>query len=160
MNVHPDVVRHLPGPLSREASNAYADRVAGDLDRRGWGLWAVEVTGQVPFAGYVGLSVPTFAAPFQPAVEVGWRLGRGQWGQGYATEAATAALSHAFGPVGLTEVVSFTVPANTASRRVMDRLGMTHNPADDFDHPVLPVDSPLRRHVLYRVTAEQWNSRA
>ena len=103
-----------------------------------------------PFAGFVGLSVPSFAAHFTPAVEVGWRLARPHWGHGYATEAARAAMADGFDRVGLAEIVSFAVPANVRSVRVMQRLGMTHDPADDFDHPRFPEGHRLRRHVLYR----------
>jgi RimJ/RimL family protein N-acetyltransferase len=108
----------------------------------------------------VGLSVPRFEAPFTPCVEIGWRLARAHWGRGYATEAARAALGHAFGPLGLGEVVAFTVPANVPSRAVMTRLGMTRTPADDFDHPLLPEGHPLRRHVLYRIARADWAARA
>ena len=93
-----------------------------------------------------------FRAPFGPAVEIGWRLARAYWGRGYATEAAEAALAHAFGPLGLREVVAFTVPGNAASRRVMEKIGMRHDPADDFDHPDLPEGHAMARHVLYRAT--------
>jgi RimJ/RimL family protein N-acetyltransferase len=99
-----------------------------------------------------GLNVPRIDAPFMPAVEVGWRLAPRYWGQGYATEGARAALDYAFGSLGLDEVVAFTAEGNVRSRRVMERLGMHHDTADDFDHPRLPEDSPLRRHVLYRVS--------
>jgi RimJ/RimL family protein N-acetyltransferase len=91
-----------------------------------------------------------------PAVEVGWRLDRLYWGHGFATEAARATLSDGFGRVGLTEIVSFTVPANERSIRVMERLGMTHDPADDFEHPRLPEGHRLCRHVLYRISRERW----
>ena len=101
--------------------------------------------------GFVGLNQPTWQAAFTPCTEIGWRLARSAWGKGYATEAAHAALAVAFGPVGLEEVVSFTTVENARSRAVMERLGMTHDPAEDFDHPNLPADSPVRRHVLYRL---------
>ena len=100
----------------------------------------------------MGLAVPRFEAHFTPAVEVGWRLAAEWWGRGYATEAAREALRFGFTEAGLTEIVSFTVPANEPSRAVMRRIGMTHDPAGDFDHPALPPGSHLRRHVLYRLT--------
>ena len=103
------------------------------------------------FIGYVGLAVPGFEAHFTPCVEIGWRLATPYWNLGLATEGARAVLDYAFSTVGLNEVVSFTVPANVRSRRVMEKLGLTHNPSDDFDHPRLPPDHPLRRHVLYRI---------
>lgn len=151
LNADPRVMEHYPKPLDRTESDTLAARIRARLDERGFGLWAVEVPGTASFVGYVGLAAQTFEAHFTPCVEVGWRLAFEHWDKGYATEAATAALSHAFGPLGLEEVVSFTVPANQRSRRVMERLGMHRSLADDFDHPNFPEGHPLRRHVLYRL---------
>ena len=109
--------------------------------------------------GFVGLAVPSFEAPFTPCVEIGWRLAFEHWGRGYATEAASAVVAHAFGPLGLSEIVAFTNPANLRSRRVMDRLGMTRSTADDFDHPGLPEGHPQRPHVLYRLSRADWLQR-
>jgi RimJ/RimL family protein N-acetyltransferase len=106
-----------------------------------------------PFAGFIGLSVPSFEAEFTPCVEVGWRLAADCWGAGYATEGAQAAIAFGFDALILSEIVSFTVPGNLRSRRVMERLGMSRSPTDDFDHPSLPLGHPLRRHVLYRLQA-------
>ena len=103
------------------------------------------------FAGYVGLWPATFDAPFTPAVEVGWRLARAHWGHGYATEAARASVADGFDRLQLDEILSFTATINHRSRRVMERLGMTHDPRDDFDHPALPPGHRLERHVLYRL---------
>jgi ribosomal-protein-alanine N-acetyltransferase len=158
LNADPEVMRHFPAPLSRTESDALAARVGEHLDREGWGLWAVEVVGAGPggrgrFAGFTGLAVPGFAAPFGPAVEVGWRLARWAWGHGYATEAATAALAVGFDELGLDEIVSFTAVPNERSQAVMRRIGMTRDPAADFDHPRVPP-GPLRRHVLYRIAAD------
>lgn len=108
------------------------------------------------FLGFVGLAVPSFAAPFTPCIEVGWRLAPEAWGHGYATEGAREAVRFGFERLGLAQIVSFTVPANVRSRAVMERLGMTHDPADDFDHPNLPVGHPLRSHVLYRLARRAW----
>ena len=152
LNADPLVTEFLPGPLSRADSDALADRIEAHFAVHGFGLWAIEVPGQIPFAGFVGLAVPAFEAAFTPCVEVGWRLASACWGRGYATEGARAALAFGFARLGLAEIVSFTVPANVRSRRVMERLGMKHDPADDFDHPALPEGHPLRRHVLYRAT--------
>jgi len=105
------------------------------------------------FIGYVGLSVPRFEAAFMPAVEIGWRLASDTWGLGLATEGAGAVARFAFETAGLEELVSFTVPANMRSRRVMEKIGMTHDPADDFDHPRIAEGHPMRRHVLYRKKA-------
>ncbi len=151
MNADPRVAEFLPGTLSREQSDTFATRIEEHFERRGFGLWAVEIRDSALFAGYVGLSVPSFDAAFTPCTEIGWRLGAEHWGRGYATEGAQAALAFAFDVLGLDEVVSFTVPDNVASRRVMQKIGMTHDPAEDFDHPKLPVGHPLSRHVLYRI---------
>jgi RimJ/RimL family protein N-acetyltransferase len=124
-----------------------------ELAERGFGLWAVEVPGVAPFIGFTGLSVPHFEAPFTPCVEIGWRLAREHWGCGYAPEAARAALSFGFERLGLAEIVAFTAAGNARSRRVMEKIGMTHDPADDFEHPSLPAGHRLRRHVLYRALA-------
>ena len=150
LNGDPEAMRFFPSTLDRAASDALADRYAAQVAERGWGLWAVQVIGGAPFIGSVGLNVPQFEAHFTPAVEVGWRLLPEQWGNGYATEAARAAVEFGFTRLGLDEIVSFTTTANEPSRAVMERLGMTHDEADDFDHPSLP-DWPQRRHVLYRL---------
>jgi RimJ/RimL family protein N-acetyltransferase len=156
LNADPRVVEYLSGPLSREQSDAFLERIEAHLERHGFGLWAVEVKGRAPFVGFVGLSVPEFEAPFTPCVEIGWRLAAEHQGHGYATEAARAALAFGFEgvsleEVGLDEIVSFTAVGNARSRAVMERIGMRRDPADDFDHPSLPEGHPLRRHVLYRV---------
>ena len=151
LNADPVVMEHFPELNSRAESDAFVERIETHFDRRGFGLWAVEVRGGAPFVGFVGLWPQTFHAHFTPAVEVGWRLARAHWGHGYATEAARAAVDYGFDELELHEIVSFTVPANFRSRRVMERLGMTHDAADDFDHPGIPEGHPLRRHVLYRL---------
>ncbi|WP_375389714.1 GNAT family N-acetyltransferase [uncultured Amnibacterium sp.] len=146
-----EVMRHFPAPLSRAESDAFVDRVGGELEERGWGLWAVEELATGRFLGFTGLNVPRFEARFLPATEIGWRFRRDAWGRGYASEAARGALTVAFDDLGLDEVVSFTATTNTRSEAVMRRIGMTRDPAEDFDHPELKVGSPLRRHVLYRL---------
>jgi RimJ/RimL family protein N-acetyltransferase len=156
MNTDPRVMEHFPATLERAESDALAQRIRAHFAEHGFGLWAVEVPGQVEFAGFVGLSVPTFGAHFTPCVEVGWRLAAEHQGTGYATEGARAALACGFEALGLDEIVSFTVPANRRSRRVMEKLGMRRDPADDFDHPSLAPGHRLRRHVLYRLSQERW----
>ncbi|MBX9791235.1 MAG: GNAT family N-acetyltransferase [Pirellulales bacterium] len=151
LNADPRVMEFLPAVLDRAASDAMAGRIRDHFARQGYGLWAVEVPGVTDFAGFVGLNVPPFEAHFMPCVEIGWRLAVDYWGRGYATTGARAALHFAFDKLQLAEVVSFTVPHNVRSRRVMERLGMAHDPADDFDHPLLADGHPLRWHVLYRV---------
>jgi RimJ/RimL family protein N-acetyltransferase len=151
LNADPIVMEHFLSRLERAESDAFVDRIEAHFIANGYGLWAVEVPGEAAFIGYVGLALATFDAHFTPAVEIGWRLARDHWGRGFATEAARAAVADGFDRVGLEEIVSFTVPANVKSWRVMERLGMTRDPADDFDHPRLPVGHHLRRHLLYRL---------
>ena len=148
LNADPEVMRHFPAPLSRAESDALAARVREALAAQGWGLWAAEREGA--FIGFIGLARPRFEAHFTPCVEVGWRLARAAWGQGLATEGARAALAFAREALPGERLVSFTVPANVASRRVMEKLGLVRDLAGDFDHPALPEGHPLRRHVLYR----------
>ncbi len=159
LNADVRVVEHLPGPLSRADSDAVAARIETHFAQRGFGLWAVEVVGAAPFIGFIGLAVPRFEAAFTPCVEIGWRLAAEYWGRGYATEGARAALQFGFEQVGLDEIVSFTVPDNVRSRRVMEKIGLKHDPADDFDHPVLPEGHRLRRHVLYRLSRPAFSAR-
>jgi RimJ/RimL family protein N-acetyltransferase len=152
LNADPRVSEYLPTVLSLEQSDAFVARAEGHFDQHGFGLWAVEICDVAPFAGFVGLSTPRFEAHFTPSVEVGWRFGAEHWGHGYATEGARAVLAFGFEVLRLEEIVSFTVPANASSRRVMEKIGMTYDPSDDFDHPLLPEGHPLRRHVLYRIS--------
>jgi RimJ/RimL family protein N-acetyltransferase len=152
LNADPRVMEHFPAPLSRAESDAMVERIEATFDREGLGLWAVEVSDTREFAGFVGLWLPRFEAHFTPAVEVGWRLAAAHWGRGYATEAAQAAVADGFGRLELPEIVSFTSVGNERSQRVMRRLGMTHDPADDFDHPAMPPGHRLVRHVLYRLS--------
>jgi RimJ/RimL family protein N-acetyltransferase len=150
MNADREVMEYFPAPLSRTESDALIDGIEVGFERDGFGLWALETREAGEFIGFAGLATPSFEAHFTPAVEVGWRLAQEAWGQGYATEAGRAALAFGFGEAGLEEVVSFTAAGNRRSRAVMERLGMTHDPGDDFDHPELERANPLRRHVLYR----------
>lgn len=160
LNADPEVMRHFPSTLDEHESNAFAYRNAALLEVHGYGLWAVEQAASGEFLGMVGLNQPLWDARFNPCTEVGWRFARSAWGHGYATEAARAALAVAFGPLGLDEVVSFTTVANTRSRAVMERLGMARDAAEDFDHPRLDADSPVRRHVLYRLRRPDWSPSA
>jgi RimJ/RimL family protein N-acetyltransferase len=152
MNADPAVMEHFPALMTREQTLEFIDRISPVIDERGWGLWALEVRDTGQFIGFTGLSVPSFEAHFTPAVEVGWRLMKEAWGNGYATEAARAALAYGFGPAGLDEIVSFTATTNLPSQRVMQRTGMTHDEAGDFNHPRLPDGHRLQRHVLYRIS--------
>ncbi len=151
MNADPRVMEFLPQILTPAESDAMVARIHRHFDQHGFGLWAVEVLDVAPFIGFAGLSVPSFEAHFTPCVEVGWRLAYEHWGKGYATEAAEAALSVGFVQLQIEQIVSFTVKNNYRSRRVMERIGMTHSADDDFCHPNLPVGHRLRPHVLYRL---------
>jgi RimJ/RimL family protein N-acetyltransferase len=165
INADPRVMEHFVAPLDRAASDAFVDRIEERRDERGYSLWAIEVVdrpaplagrfiGVAPsagrFIGYVGLWDATFEAHFTPAVEVGWRLAAEAWGNGYATEAATASVDDGFVRVGLPEILSFTATVNLRSRAVMERIGLVRDPAGGFDHPSSPAGHPTRRHVLYR----------
>jgi RimJ/RimL family protein N-acetyltransferase len=158
LNADPRVMEHFPHALSRKESDDLVDRIGLRWTEDGVGLWAVERREDGAFLGFTGLAPPRFEAPFTPCVEIGWRLAVDAWGHGYATEAARASLRFGFEQGGLDEILSWTVPANVRSRAVMERIGMTHDPADDFDHPNIPVGSPLRRHVLYRLSRERWRA--
>lgn len=149
LNADPRVREFFPNVLTFEESAAQMRQARDHFTRLGFGLWAVEASGQ-PFIGFIGLSVPSFEAHFTPCVELGYRLAFDAWGRGYATEGAEAALRYGFESLGLEEIVAFTAETNWRSRRVMERVGMRHDPADDFGHPGLPETHPLRRHVLYR----------
>ena len=151
INSDPRVMEFFPAVLSREESDRFLDRVEAHFDRYGFGLWAAELRENAALAGFVGLAVPGFEAPFTPCVEIGWRFSANHWGRGLATEGAREVLRFAFEELALEEIVSFTVPANLRSRRVMEKLGMRHHPSEDFDHPMLPPGHPLQRHVLYRM---------
>ncbi len=150
MSADPEEMRYLP-LLDRAATAAWVARMRVHFAEHGFGQFAVEVPGEASFIGVIGLNWVRWKLAFTPAVEVGWRLARSYWGKGYALEAARAAIDDGFGRIGLEEIVAYTVPANRASWTVMERLGMTRDPAEDFDHPSQPEGHPLRRHVLYRL---------
>jgi RimJ/RimL family protein N-acetyltransferase len=153
LNSDPRVMATIGPVMDRAQSDAFIDRIEAGFEEHGFGLWCVELDGTS--IGFTGLSVPWF----RDGVEVGWRIRSAWWGHGFAPEAATAALGVAFDELGLDEVISFTAVTNTNSRRVMEKIGMTRDPAGDFDHPSVPAGDPLQRHVLYRLTAAQYRSR-
>jgi RimJ/RimL family protein N-acetyltransferase len=157
LNADPAVMTHFPAQLTREESDALADRCEHLIAERGWGAWATEIKATGEFIGYVGLHIPRDDLPLSPCVEILWRLARAHWGQGFATEAARGALRIGFEGLSLPEIVSFTVPANTRSRAVMERLGMQMDAAT-FEHPALPVGHALRTHVSYRLSRDRWMS--
>ena len=158
MNGDPQVMRHFPAPLSREESDGLAERLAVDFAEHGFGFWALQRKDSGAFIGFTGLRPVTFAAPFCPAVEIAWRLGRAHWRQGLASEAARAALACGFTQLALEQIVSFTTRDNLASQGVMQAIGMRHDPAGDFDHPALAEGHRLRRHVLYRLSRADWEA--
>ena len=150
MNADPEVREHLGDLLTREQSDAYVARFQAEFARRGYGWWAVEVRATGEFIGFAGLDEVDDGMPFT-GVEIGWRLARSAWGHGYATEAARAVLAHAFDTLGLDEVLAVTTATNLRSQAVMRRLGMTRDPAGDFDDLTAP-EGPLRPNVLYRIS--------
>lgn len=153
INADPRVTEFFPHVYTRKRSEASAAAIREDLARNGFGWWALEVRGGPSFIGSIALQEVPFQAPFTPANEIGWRLGFEYWGRGYATEGARAALDFAFKQLRWAEVVAFTAASNVRSQRVMERLHMTHDPRDDFDHPKIEPGHPLRRHLLYRISA-------
>lgn len=153
MNADPAVMEFFPAPLSRAASDALVERIEGCFEQHGYGLWAIELSAEGAFAGFTGLQPVDGELAFAPAVELGWRLAPRYWGRGIATEAAGAAAAFGFGTLALPELVAYTADINRPSRRVMERLGMRRNPADDFTYPGLPAGDPLAAHVLYRLDA-------
>lgn len=155
INADPEVMEHFPSELTEEESDLLIDRIEASLEEKGFGLWAVEAREGGEFLGFCGLAAPNFETHFTPAVEIGWRLGRSHWGRGYATEAARAVLGFGFEVVGLDRILSWAVPANARSLRVMERIGMSRAPELDFDHPRFLDDDRLRRHVVYRITREE-----
>jgi ribosomal-protein-alanine N-acetyltransferase len=152
MNADPVVMEFFPRTLTRDESDDLVDRIEASFDRDGYGLWAVEVVDDGRFAGFIGLWPTPPELAFSPAVEVGWRLATHAWGAGLATEGARATLADGWDRLGLDEVVSMTSRINLRSQRVMQKLGMTRDPADDFDMPSVPEGDPLRPHVLHRLT--------
>ena len=157
LNSDPMVMEFLPKILSREESDQLAQKILEGFEKNPFGLFAVELKRTGEFIGFTGLSVPSFKASFTPCVEIGWRIASAHWGKGIATEAANRVLKFAFEKIGLEEVLSFTAIKNKASKRVMEKIGMDNNESDDFDHPALPNNHPLKRHLLYRINAKRWS---
>lgn len=155
----PEVMEHFPSVLMRQQSDAMFNSVTAHFAEHGFGLWAVEVKDSGDFIGFTGLKHESMDVPHAPCVEIGWRLARSSWGQGYATEAANAALRTGFEVVGLDEIFSWTVPANTKSIGVMKKIGLSHDASGDFDHPRMPAGHPLRPHVLYRLSVGEWRAK-
>jgi RimJ/RimL family protein N-acetyltransferase len=158
LNADPRVMEFFPALLDRDASDSMADYCHSLIAERGWGFWAVERKDTREFIGFVGLHTPAPELPFSPCIEIGWRLAYQHWRRGFATEAAKASLRIGFDTLGLSEIVSFTVPQNLRSRAVMERIGM-HNAYEYFEHPLVPNGHPLRLHCLYRLGRQRWQAR-
>jgi RimJ/RimL family protein N-acetyltransferase len=159
LNSDPAVMEFFPSLQSRAASDASIDSWQSQFVSQGWSNWAAELAASGKFIGFVGLTVPLRILPFSPCVEIGWRLARSYWGQGFAAEAARGTLRIGFERLALPEIVSFTAHGNQRSRAVMERIGM-RNTDEDFEHPGVPEGSPLRRHCLYRIDRVRWGENA
>lgn len=159
LNADSRVMEYFPGILTQEESDQFAKRICTAMKQQGWGLWAVSVPNVSDFIGYIGLAPVNFAADFTPAVELGWRLAYDFWNKGYATEGAMEALKYGFETLQMDEIVSFTAIQNKRSQKVMEKIGLTHYPEEDFDHPKLTEGHWLRRHVLYRIKQNEWMQR-
>jgi 3-dehydroquinate dehydratase/shikimate dehydrogenase len=156
LNADPKVMEYFPGLKTKEESDHSVSLMSGHIKKCGWGFWAASLAEAGEFIGFIGLEDVHFKTDFTPAVEIGWRLAFKYWGKGYATEGALASLRYGFETLKLDEIVSFTAVGNMRSRAVMERIGMRHDSKGDFDHPKLSEGHPLRRHVLYRVTQQEW----
>ena len=156
MNADAEVRKFFPKLLTSDEARDEMTRMRAGIAQRGWGLWAAEVPGTHVFIGLIGLNIPSYEAPWMPVVEVGWRLAPEAWHKGYATEGAAAALNFAFAHLELSQVIAISVAPNTSSHNVMTRLGMQRDTAADFDHPRVPPEWPLRRHILHRLPRESW----
>ncbi|NGX60472.1 MAG: hypothetical protein KR126chlam3_01646 [Chlamydiae bacterium] len=159
INADERVMEFFPAPLSRKESDDLARRIQKELQEKDYGLWAVETLENKQFIGFAGLHYHDFPAHFTPCIELGWRLAYEAWRKGYGTEASLEILHYAFHILNLSEIVSFTSEKNFRSRKLMEKLGMTSDPKDSFEHPKLPEKHPLRKHVLYRLSQEEFFSR-
>jgi RimJ/RimL family protein N-acetyltransferase len=159
MNADPAVRKYFPKVYTREESQGEMDRIRGSIAQRGWGMWAMEIPGVMHFAGFVGLNAPGFPAPWQPGVEIGWRLPVAVWGKGYATEAAEASLYFAFEHLRLPQVIALSVVPNKPSHAVMKRIGMTRWHGVEFDHPRAPADWKWKQHIVHLITRKTWKAR-
>ncbi|WP_156254393.1 GNAT family N-acetyltransferase [Sandarakinorhabdus oryzae] len=149
MGRDPRVMAHFPALVDEAQSKATAVRAMNHIGEHGFGFWAVERKSDRQFLGFCGLKTVSFPCPIAGEIEIGWRLAHAHWGQGYAHEAAQASLDHGFGVLGLAQITSFTVPDNTRSWGLMERLGMERRSDLDFDHPELPPGHRLRPHIVY-----------
>ncbi len=160
ISADPEVMRYRFAPLSHQESDALIDQIEASFDENGFGLWAVERLDDGRLLGFTGFGTSDFGAPFCPAIDIGWTLARDVWSHGYGTEGAVAAMNFAFNELQLDQVVAHTTQLNERSQAVMRRLGMTHDPGDDFDAPWYAIGHPRRRFVLYRMEASDWRQAA
>ncbi len=160
LNADPQVMAFFPKTLSRKESDDWIAMANAHEKEHGMTFWALERKEDHALIGMTGLACMTIEGFDRTDVEVGWRLAFEHWGQGFVTEAAKACMKWGFEQKGLPEIIAMTVPANQRSRAVMERLSMTHNASDDFDHPKLPDGHPLQRHVLYRLKRKEWEKNA
>lgn len=154
MNNDPDVMQYFPSTQPRDVSDKSFDKRAAHDKEHGFCFWAAELKETGAFIGFIGMEITHEGMPFAGAPEIGWRLNKEHWGLGLAPEGAKACLAYAFSHLKAREVVSFTTTNNLPSQRVMQKIGMRHEPDYDFDHPDVPDGNPLKRHVLYRITPE------
>lgn len=152
INADPEVMQFYSHLLQRKESDALAEKIQREFAERGYGYWAVEVPGVADFIGYIGLKYWDLDMAFAPCIDMGWRLDSTHWGKGYATEGARAVIQHGFETLGFSEIVAMATTENTRSIRLMERLGMTTDQVENFEHPNLPQGHPLSWHVLYRLS--------
>lgn len=158
MNADPKVMEFFPATLTREQSDGMAQRCRALIAERGWGIWALETRDDGKFIGFLGLHTPGYNLPFTPCVEMGWRLCTDAWGKGLASEAARAAFDVGFNRLNLNEIVAFTALPNIRSQALMQRMGMTLSPDENFDHPAVEAGSWLQKHCLYRLGKKDWEA--
>ncbi len=161
MNADPRVMEYFPSVLTREESIQMAKRMQSKIEERGWGWWAVSAPGVAEFIGFIGMNnvdKSIFPVHFAPTIEIGWRLALDYWGKGYAVEGAEMVLEYGFQTLNIDQIVAFTSAQNMRSRRIMEKIGMHHDPKDDFDNPKIKENDQLRRHVLYRLNANEWQT--
>jgi 3-dehydroquinate dehydratase / shikimate dehydrogenase len=158
INADPMIMEFFPRQLGEDDSNKLADRFQKHIEDHGYGFYAVELKKTGEFMGFAGLDNVDSKMPFAPAVEIAWRFDYGFWGSGYGTEAAMAILEHAFTKLKLKEIVGYAVHDNNRAIKLMEKIGMKHDPKGDFDYPGLPVGHPLGRFVLHRITKKQYQS--
>ncbi len=156
INQDSKVLKYLLGPLTREHIQEVIERMNAQQNERDYTLWAAELKSSKQMIGFIGLNYTDWKSKFTPNVEIGWRLGSQYWGNGYAPEAAKACLDYGFNKINLKEIISFTVPSNAKSLKVMEKIGLKRDFKNNFAHPKLPHDHHLSQHILYRLNKEDY----